>query len=163
MIPQSLQALKDALLASQGVPGSREATSKLATFSEAILPKDWPLAFLAAPVLEEACVPPPFAWNALKLRSPPVLTTVLRHAQHLSRDAGQSVLASWPAQALPPEVACGKVLEYLNAQASLSVYSCATPCQRRAAHGCLTLSAAVRIHARTVHAVHCLGRLLDHL
>ena len=102
----------------QGVPGSREAAPKLATFSEAILPKDWPLAFLAAPVLEEACVPPPFAWNALKLRSPPVLTTVLRHAQHLSRDAGQSVLASWPAQAMLPEAACGKVLEYLNSQAS---------------------------------------------
>ncbi len=101
------------------MPGSREAAPRLATFSEAILPKDWPLAFLAAPVLEEACVPPPFAWNALKLRSPPVLTTVLRHAQHLSRDAGQSVLASWPAQAMPPEAACGKVLEYLNSQASL--------------------------------------------
>ena len=117
-----LQASKDALVASQGVPGSTDATPMLATFSDAILPKDWPLAFLAAPVLEEACVPPPFAWNALKLRSPPVLTTVLRHAQHLSRDAGQSVLASWPAQAMPPEVACGRVLEYLNAQASLPVH-----------------------------------------
>ena len=114
-----LHMLEDDPVASQGVPGSREATPKLATFSEAILPKDWPLAFLAAPVLEEACVPPPFAWPALKLRSPPVLTTVLRHAQHLSRDAGQSVLASWPAQAMPPEAACGKVLEYLNSQASL--------------------------------------------
>ena len=106
-------------VASQGVPGSREAAPKLATFSEAILPRDWPLGFLAAPVLEEGCVPPPFAWPALKLRSPPVLTTVLRHAQHLSRDAGQSVLAGWPAQAMPPEAACGKVLEYLHSQASL--------------------------------------------
>lgn len=106
-------------LAPQGVPGSTGVTSRLATFSEALLPKDWPLAFLAAPVLEEACVPPPFAWPALKLRSPPVLTTVLRHAQHLSRDAGQSVLASWPAQVMPPEAACGKILEYLNSQASL--------------------------------------------
>ena len=100
----------------QGVPGSSEASTRLATFSEAVLPKDWPLAFLAAPVLEEACIPPPFAWSALKLRSPPVLTTVLRHAQHLSRDAGQSVLASWPAQAVSPEQACGQLLDYLNAQ-----------------------------------------------
>ena len=106
-------------LAPQGVPGSTCVTSRLATFSEALLPKDWPLAFLAAPVLEEACVPPPFAWPALKLRSPPVLTTVLRHAQHLSQDAGQSVLASWPAQAMPPEADCGKVLECLNSQASV--------------------------------------------
>jgi hypothetical protein len=100
----------------QGVPGSSECITKLATFSEAILPKDWPLAFLAAPVLEDSCVPPPFAWPALKLRSPPVLTTVLHHAQHLSRDAGQSVLASWPAQAMSPELACGKLLEYLDSQ-----------------------------------------------
>ena len=61
-------------------------------------------------------MPPHFAWSALKLRSPPVLTTVLRHAQHLSRDAGQSVLATWPAQAMSPGLACGKILEYLNSQ-----------------------------------------------
>lgn len=66
-------------------------------------------------------MPPALAWGPLKLKSPPVLTTVLRHAQRLSRDAGQSVLASWPAQAVSPEVACGRLLEYLNAQVSCNV------------------------------------------
>lgn len=104
------------LAASQGVPGSHEATAVLVRYSQAALHKDWPLAWAAAPILEEASVPPATAWTALGLRSPPLFSTVLQHLRALSSDAGQAALSSWPARGPTAEQAFGSILDYISAQ-----------------------------------------------
>ncbi|KAI3817640.1 hypothetical protein L1987_11436 [Smallanthus sonchifolius] len=54
----------------------------LCSYSDAILLKDWPLAWTAAPILSnESLVPPDHFWGALQLRSPPLFTVVLKHLQ----------------------------------------------------------------------------------
>lgn len=54
----------------------------LASYSEAILFKDWPLAWSCAPILcKQHVVPPEYSWGALHLRSPPAFSTVLKHLQ----------------------------------------------------------------------------------
>lgn len=121
----------------QGVPGSADATPVLASFSRAAAPQDWPLAFAATPILEEGCAPPPSGRAALGLRSPPLVATVERHLLALSRDAGQSALASWPARGLTAEQAFGAVLAYLAAQveADLSPWLCSHAAQPNAPLG----------------------------
>ncbi|MDV3199482.1 MAG: hypothetical protein Q8874_02820, partial [Sweet potato little leaf phytoplasma] len=52
------------------------------SYSDAILLKDWPLAWTSAPILTiESMVPPDYSWGALQLRSPPPITAVLKHLQ----------------------------------------------------------------------------------
>lgn len=52
----------------------------LASYNEAILSKDWPLAWSCAPILSrQQVVPPEYSWGALHLRSPPSFATVLKH------------------------------------------------------------------------------------
>lgn len=54
----------------------------LASYSEAILSKDWPLAWSCAPILcRQYTMPPEYSWGALHLRSPPAFSTVLKHLQ----------------------------------------------------------------------------------
>ncbi len=53
----------------------------LTSFAQAAAPSDWALTWGAAPIVEERCVPPNFAWSPLRLRSPPVLSTVMAHLQ----------------------------------------------------------------------------------
>ncbi len=101
----------------QGLPGGADAAPVLTSFSRAALPADWPLAWAAVPILEEGCAPPPAGRAALGLRSPPLLATLEAHLRALSRDAGQSALASWPGRGLSPEQAFGAVLSFLAAQA----------------------------------------------
>lgn len=54
----------------------------LASYSEAIFSKDWPLAWSCSPVLSrQHIIPPEYSWVALHLRSPPAISTVLKHLQ----------------------------------------------------------------------------------
>ncbi len=54
----------------------------LAAYSEAVLLKDWPLAWNSAPILAtSSVVPPEFSWGAFRLRSPPAFPTVLAHLE----------------------------------------------------------------------------------
>jgi sacsin len=54
----------------------------LASYSESVLSKDWPLAWSCAPILcRQHIVPPEYSWGALHLRSPPAFSTVLKHLQ----------------------------------------------------------------------------------
>ena len=91
----------------------------LVKYSHAALHKDWPLAWAAAPILEEGSVPPATAWTALGLRSPPLFSTVLQHLRALSKDAGQGALSSWPARGPTVDEAFGSILDYISAQARI--------------------------------------------
>ena len=54
----------------------------LASYNEAILSKDWPLAWSCSPILsKQHTVPPEYSWGPLHLRSPPAFSTVLKHLQ----------------------------------------------------------------------------------
>lgn len=68
-----------------GLPnfGSKKSCKRVLTsYSEAILSKDWPLAWSCMPILSKhAVVPPEYSWGALHLRSPPAFSTVLKHLQ----------------------------------------------------------------------------------
>jgi hypothetical protein len=102
---------------SQGLPGSSNAETVLMRYKDAVIAKDWALAWAAAPVLEADCVPPPAAWPGLGLRSPPLLETVLRHLHMLaSADSGEALLAAWPASGDGPEDACVAVLKHMQNQ-----------------------------------------------
>ncbi|KAJ0897057.1 putative transcription factor C2H2 family [Helianthus annuus] len=57
----------------------RGVTRVLCSYSDAILLKDWPLAWSVAPILSK--VPPEYSWGAFLLRSPPPFTMVLEHLQ----------------------------------------------------------------------------------
>jgi hypothetical protein len=100
----------------QGIPGSSEASAVVVKYSDAALHKDWPLAWAALPILEEASVPPTFAWTSLGLRSPPLLVNVMQHIACLSRDCGQAALSSWPVSGLTADQAFASLLDYLSAQ-----------------------------------------------
>ncbi|PWA82438.1 Histidine kinase-like ATPase, ATP-binding domain-containing protein [Artemisia annua] len=64
--------------------GKKGVKRVLCSYSEAILLKDWSLAWCAAPILSrENLVPPEYSWEALQLRSPPPFTIVLKHLQVL--------------------------------------------------------------------------------
>ncbi len=96
----------------------------LVKYSHAALHKDWPLAWAAAPILEEGSVPPATAWTALGLRSPPLFSTVLQHLRALSSDAGQGALSSWPARGPTVDEAFGSILDYISAQARILPKRC---------------------------------------
>ncbi|BDA44284.1 probable Sacsin [Coccomyxa sp. Obi] len=112
------RALRDVAFvpATKGLPGNNEARPVLVRCSEAVLHKDWPLAWAAAPILEEASIPPASAWTGLGLRSPPLFSTVLAHLRALSHDCGQAALSTWPARGPRAEQAFGAVLDYISAQ-----------------------------------------------
>lgn len=71
--------------AEKGFPsigGKRGGRRVLASYNEAILSRDWPLAWSSAPILtKQAIVPPEYSWGAFRLRSPPAFSTVLKHLQ----------------------------------------------------------------------------------
>lgn len=71
--------------AERGIPSvGRTASGRkvLASYSEAILLKDWPLAWTCAPVLtRSSMIPPEFSWGAFRLRHPPAFSIVVRHLQ----------------------------------------------------------------------------------
>ncbi|KAL3825148.1 hypothetical protein ACJIZ3_021177 [Penstemon smallii] len=87
--------------AEKGFPnigGKRSGNRVLCSYSEAIMMKDWPLAWSCAPILSrQSVVPPEYAWGPLHLHSPPAFSTVLKHLQIIGRNGGEDTLAHWPA------------------------------------------------------------------
>ncbi|WMV13959.1 hypothetical protein MTR67_007344 [Solanum verrucosum] len=87
--------------AEKGFPnagGKRSGKRVLCSYSEAIILKDWPLAWSCSPILSrQSIVPPEYSWGGLNLRSPPASPTVLRHLQVIGRNSGEDTLAHWPA------------------------------------------------------------------
>ncbi|XP_075490038.1 uncharacterized protein LOC142528761 isoform X2 [Primulina tabacum] len=80
------------------IGGKRNGNRVLCSYSDAILVKDWSLAWSCAPVLlKQTVVPPEYAWEPLHLRSPPAFSTVLKHLQIIGRNGGEDTLAHWPA------------------------------------------------------------------
>ncbi|GJU84709.1 hypothetical protein Tco_1292255 [Tanacetum coccineum] len=70
--------------AEKGFPfeiGKKGVKKVLCSYSEAILLKDWPLAWSVAPILSR--VPPEYSWGALLLMSPPPFSIVLKHLQEV--------------------------------------------------------------------------------
>lgn len=64
------------------VAGKKGGKRVLTSYSEAILLKDWPLAWSCAPILSrQNVVPPDYSWGSLQLRSPPAFPSVLKHLQ----------------------------------------------------------------------------------
>lgn len=64
------------------VVGKKGGKRVLASYNEAILLKDWPLAWSYAPIItRQSAVPPEYSWGSLQLRSPPAFPTVLKHLQ----------------------------------------------------------------------------------
>ncbi|OMO98695.1 Zinc finger, RING-type [Corchorus olitorius] len=89
----------------------------LASYSEAILPKDWPLAWSCAPILtKQNVIPPEYSWGALHLRSPPAFATVLKHLQIIGKNGGEDTLSHWPTTSgmMTIDDASCEVLKYLD-------------------------------------------------
>ncbi|XP_019420625.1 PREDICTED: sacsin isoform X1 [Lupinus angustifolius] len=88
----------------------------LASYSEAILSKDWPLAWSCAPILsKQHIIPPEYSWPALHLRSPPAFSTVLKHLQVIGKNGGEDTLAHWPiASGMNIEECTCEILKYLG-------------------------------------------------
>lgn len=108
----------------QNVGGKKGGRRVLTSYSEAILSKDWPLAWSSAPILSrQNVIPPEYSWAALQLRSPPAFSTVLRHLQVIGRNGGEDTLAHWPIASgmMTIDETCCEVLKYLaNVWDSLS-------------------------------------------
>ncbi|XP_057820319.2 uncharacterized protein LOC131033191 isoform X2 [Cryptomeria japonica] len=106
--------------AEKGMPsiGGRKGGKRVLTsYSEAILLRDWPLAWTCAPILaRQNFIPPEFSWGALHLRSPPPFLTVLKHLQIVGKNGGEEMLARWPTAAGMKSVedAFSDVLKYLS-------------------------------------------------
>ncbi|XP_038718957.1 sacsin isoform X2 [Tripterygium wilfordii] len=99
------------------VGGKKGGRRVLTSYSEAILLKDWPLAWSCAPILSrQNVVPPDYAWGALHLRSPPEFSTVLKHLQGVGRNGGEDTLAHWPTASgtMTIDEASCEVLKYLD-------------------------------------------------
>ncbi|RDX78476.1 Sacsin, partial [Mucuna pruriens] len=88
----------------------------LASYNEAILSKDWPLAWSCAPILsKQHIVPPEYSWGPLHLRSPPAFSTLLKHLQVIGRNGGEDTLAHWPiASGMNIEECTCEILKYLD-------------------------------------------------
>ncbi|CAM6095372.1 unnamed protein product [Calypogeia fissa] len=97
--------------------GAGRGKRVLASYSEAVLLKDWSLAWTCAPVLARSgVVPPEFSWGPLHLRSPPPFTVVFKHLKIVGRNGGEDVLARWPngKGMKSVEDAFSEVLKYLS-------------------------------------------------
>lgn len=77
--------------AEKGFPsigGKKGGKRVLSSYNEAILLKDWPLAWSSAPILSrQSVVPPEYSWGGLQLRSPPLFSTVLKHLKVTMSDS----------------------------------------------------------------------------
>lgn len=89
----------------------------LTSYSEAIVSKDWPLAWSFSPIISrQNFVPPEYSWGGLQLRSPPAFSTVLKHLQVIGRNGGEDTLAHWPTSSgmMAVDEASCEVLKYLD-------------------------------------------------
>ncbi|KAG9441938.1 hypothetical protein H6P81_017792 [Aristolochia fimbriata] len=97
--------------------GKKSGTRVLTSYSEAILLKDWPLAWSCAPILaRQNIVPPEYSWGAFHLRSPPAFSTVLKHIKIIGRNGGEDTLMHWPTSSglMSIEEASCEILKYLD-------------------------------------------------
>ncbi|KAI0491374.1 hypothetical protein KFK09_025634 [Dendrobium nobile] len=107
--------------AEKGLPmigGKKGGNRVLCTYREAILSKDWPLAWSTAPILVKLnVIPPEFSWGAFHLRSPPPFSTVLKHLLVVGRNNGEDTLSRWPCSPgmMTVEDASFEILKYLDA------------------------------------------------
>ncbi|KAL1292332.1 hypothetical protein AAHE18_20G264300 [Arachis hypogaea] len=88
----------------------------LASYSEAMIFKDWPLGWSSAPILSRQYVAPPeYSWGSLHLKSPPAFSTVLKHLQVIGENGGEDTLSHWPiASAMNIEECTCEILKYLD-------------------------------------------------
>ncbi|KAJ3692968.1 hypothetical protein LUZ60_012063 [Juncus effusus] len=87
------------------------------SYRDAILIKDWPLAWSSAPMLtKQSVVPPEYSLGAFRLRSPPVFSTVLKHLQMVGKYNGEDTLAHWPTSSgvMSVESTFLEILRYLD-------------------------------------------------
>ncbi|XP_010547716.1 PREDICTED: sacsin isoform X2 [Tarenaya hassleriana] len=97
--------------------GRRGGKKVLTTYSQAILSRDWPLAWRSAPILSsQNFIPPEYSWAAFHLKSPPAFSTVLKHLQVIGQNGGEDTLAHWPnnPSVMTIEAASCEVLKYLE-------------------------------------------------
>ncbi|XP_031495485.1 uncharacterized protein LOC116261037 isoform X2 [Nymphaea colorata] len=106
--------------AEMGLPsidGKNGGKKVLSSYNNAILLRDWPLAWSCKPIISRrSYLPPEFSWGALHLRSPPTFSTVLRHLQVVGSNSGEETLAHWPTSrgVMTIEEASCEVLKYLD-------------------------------------------------
>ncbi|KAL7180871.1 hypothetical protein ACSBR1_039850 [Camellia fascicularis] len=106
--------------AEKGFPnigGKKGGKRVLSSYNEAVLLKDWPLAWSCASILSrQSVLPPEYSWGALHLRSPPAFSTVLEHLKIIGRNSGEDTLAHWPTASglMTIEEASLEVLKYLD-------------------------------------------------
>lgn len=99
------------------ISGKNGGKRVLCSYGEAILLKDWPLAWSSAPILSRpSVVPPEYSWGSLQLRSPPPFSTVLKHLQVIGRNCGEDTLAHWPTASglMTVDEASFEILTYLD-------------------------------------------------
>ncbi|KAL8224267.1 hypothetical protein R6Q57_019742 [Mikania cordata] len=99
------------------VSGKKGGKRELCSYSEAILLKDWPLAWSVIPILsKQSMVPPEYSWGPLQLRSPPPFTLVLKHLQAIGKNFGEDTLAHWPngTGLISVEEATFEIFKYLD-------------------------------------------------
>ncbi|TQD90400.1 hypothetical protein C1H46_024037 [Malus baccata] len=99
------------------VVGKKGGKRVLTSYSEAILSRDWPLAWSYAPIISrQNLVPPEYSWGSLQLRSPPSFPTVLKHLQIVGKNGGEDTLAHWPTASgmMTIDEASCEVLKYLD-------------------------------------------------
>uniref|UniRef100_A0A0D3DDE0 RING-type domain-containing protein n=1 Tax=Brassica oleracea var. oleracea TaxID=109376 RepID=A0A0D3DDE0_BRAOL len=99
------------------IGGRKGGKRVLTSYSEAVLLRDWPLAWSSVPILSsQRFIPPDFSWTAFRLRSPPIFSTVLKHLQVIGRNGGEDTLAHWPndPDVMTVDVASCEVLKYLE-------------------------------------------------
>lgn len=106
--------------AEKGFPsigGKKGGRKLLCSYSDAILLKDWPLAWSCAPILsKQTVIPPEYSWSAFNLRTPPPFTFVLKHLQVIGKNNGEDTLAHWPSSlgVMTVEEASCEILKYLD-------------------------------------------------
>ncbi|KAK1273593.1 hypothetical protein QJS04_geneDACA019168 [Acorus gramineus] len=98
------------------ISGKKGGKRVLSSYGDAILLKDWPLAWSSAPILSRKVVPPEYSWGVFHLRSPPAFPLVLKHLQVVGRNNGEDTLAHWPVTVgmMTIEEATCEVLKYLD-------------------------------------------------
>lgn len=106
--------------AEKGFPsigGKKGGKRVLCSYRDAILSKDWPLAWSCAPILvNQNVIPPEYSWGAFHLRSPPSFSLVLKHLQVVGRNNGEDTLAHWPISSgiMTVEESFFEILKYLD-------------------------------------------------
>ncbi|KAK1325685.1 hypothetical protein QJS10_CPA01g00101 [Acorus calamus] len=74
------------------ISGKKGGKRVLSSYGDAILLKDWPLAWSSAPILSRKVVPPEYSWGVFHLSSPPAFPLVLKHLQEMDRDVQLEIL-----------------------------------------------------------------------